>query len=62
MVVVPFNARIHTAANVKKELNERWLKPKDYLTTNSFFCAVKMAPAAVEKHLVINFYIMEFSV
>lgn len=84
-VVVLDNARVHTAAKVKKqldswrqrglflfylptysphlniaerlwkELKARWLKPQDYLTTDSLFYAVKMALAAVGKHLFINF-------
>lgn len=84
-VVVLDNARVHTAAKVKKELENwqqrglflfylptysphlniaerlwkelkaRWLKPQDYLTTDSLFYAVKMALAAVGKHLFINF-------
>ena len=84
-VVVLDNARVHTAAKVKKqlenwqrrgvflfylptysphlniaerlwkELKARWLKPQDYLSTDSLFYAVKMALAAVGKHLFINF-------
>ena len=84
-VVVLDNARVHTAAKVKKqlgvwqqrglflfylpaysphlniaerlwkELKARWLKPQDYLTTDSLFYAVKMALAAVGKSLFINF-------
>ena len=84
-MVVLDNARVHTAAKVKeqleswqqrglflfylpvysphlniaerlwKELKARWLKPQDYLTTDSLFYAVKMALAAVGQHLAINF-------
>lgn len=84
-VVVLDNARIHTAAKVKKqletwqqrglflfylptysphlniterlwkELKARWLRPQDYLTTDSLFYAVKMALAAVGQLLFINF-------
>ena len=84
-VVVLDNARVHTAAKVKKqlevwqqrglllfylpvysphlniaerlwkELKARWLKPQDYLSTDSLFYAVKMALAAVGKSLLINF-------
>lgn len=84
-VVVLDNARVHTAAKVKKELENwqqrglflfylptysphlniaerlwkelkaRWLKPQDYRTTDSLFYAVKLALAAVGKHLFINF-------
>ena len=84
-VVVLDNARVHTAAKVKKqldswqqrglflfylptysphlniaerlwkELKARWLKPQDYITTDSLFYAVTMALAAVGKHLFINF-------
>ena len=84
-VVVLDNAKVHTAAKVKKqlevwqqrglflfylptysphlniaerlwkELKARWLKPQDYLSTDSLFYAVKMALAAVGKNLIINF-------
>ena len=84
-VVVFDNARVHTAAKVKqelehwqqrglflfylptysphlnlaerlwKELKARWLKPQDYLTTDTLFYAVKLALAAVGKSLFINF-------
>lgn len=84
-VVVLDNARVHTAAKVRKqlgywqqrglflfylpaysphlnlaerlwkELKARWLKPSDYLTTDSLFYAVKMALAAVGSNLFINF-------
>lgn len=51
----PYSPHLNIAERLWKELKARWLKPQDYLTTDSLFYAVRMALAAVGKHLFIDF-------
>lgn len=50
-----YSPHLNIAERLWKELKARWLKPQDYLTTDSLFYAVKMALSAVGKKLFINF-------
>ena len=50
-----YSPHLNIAERLWKELKARWLKPQDYLTTDSLFYAVKMALAAVGRQLFINF-------
>jgi len=50
-----YSPHLNIAERLWKELKARWLKPQDYLTTDSLFYAVKMAMATVGKSLFINF-------
>lgn len=50
-----YSPHLNIAERLWKELKARWLRPQDYLTTDSLFYAVKMALAAVGKNLFINF-------
>jgi transposase len=51
----PYSPHLNLAERLWKELKARWLKPQDYLTTDTLFYAVKLALAAVGKSLFINF-------
>lgn len=50
-----YSPHLNIAERLWKELKARWLKPEDYLTTDTLFLAVKMALVAVGKQLFINF-------
>lgn len=51
----PYSPHLNMAERLWKELKARWLKPEDYLTTDTLYLAVNMALAAVGKQLFINF-------
>ncbi len=50
-----YSPHLNIAERLWKELKARWLKPQDYLTTESLFYAVQMTLAAVGEQLFINF-------
>ena len=51
----PYCPHLNITERLWKELKARWLRPKDYLTTDTLFYAVSLALAAVGKDLCIHF-------
>jgi transposase len=51
----PYSPHLNITERLWKELKARWLRPKDYLTTDTLFYAVTLALAAVGKDLCIHF-------
>jgi transposase len=51
----PYSPHLNIAERLWKELKARWLRPKDYLTTDTLFYAVTLALAALGKNLCIHF-------
>ncbi|MBD0289056.1 MAG: transposase, partial [Flavisolibacter sp.] len=51
----PYCPHLNIVERLWKELKARWLRPKDYLTTDTLFYAVTLALAAVGKDLFIHY-------
>ncbi|MBD0367661.1 MAG: IS630 family transposase [Flavisolibacter sp.] len=51
----PYCPHLNITERLWKELKGRWLRAKDYLTTDTLFYAVTLALAAVGKNLYIHF-------
>ena len=51
----PYSPQLNICERLWKELKARWIKPKDYQSTDALFYAVKLALNAVGKDLIINF-------
>jgi transposase len=51
----PYSPHLNITERLWKELKARWLRPKDYLTTDTLFYAVTLALDTVGKDLCIHF-------
>lgn len=51
----PYSPHLNICERLWKELKARWIKPKDYQSSDSLFYAVQLVLNAVGKDLLINF-------
>lgn len=51
----PYSPHLNICERLWKELKARWIKPKDYQSTDSLFYAVQLVLNAVGQDLLINF-------